>query len=174
MFHVYIYVYIRYSGRKSTAKSLAKSPFFFKKNGAGGGIEPSNVQLLTEILHQIVVLTPRYSLTAQLPREVASITTPSLSVVHTLRRAYNSGLNFSIRASVLGCGQWTSPHPPEGVTHAAWALRRDSICRCFCCWRLVRGEGSGVPVAAAEDAAAPLPPLESGKSQFMILPTDPG
>lgn len=35
----------------------------------------------------------------------------------------------------------------------------------------MRAEGSGVPVAAEEEAAAaapPLPPLESGKSQFIV------
>lgn len=54
-----------------------------------------------------------------------------------------------------------------GVTHAAWALRRDSICRCRCCWRLVRVEGNANPpaeeeeeVAAAGVAPPPLPALE--------------
>lgn len=55
---------------------------------------------------------------------------------------------------------------PAAATHEAWALRRDSICRCFCCWRLVRA-GSG---AAGEEE--PPPPLARGKSQF-ILPRRP-
>lgn len=67
--------------------------------------------------------------------------------------------------------------PP--VTHAVWAPRRDSICRCFCCWRLVRLEGSGAAAEEDEDETAVpapllllLPPLESGKSQFIPRSAD--
>lgn len=56
---------------------------------------------------------------------------------------------------------------PAAATHEACAPRRDSICRCFCCWRLVRA-GSG-----AADEEAP-PPLPRGNSQFMAAPRPDG
>lgn len=46
-----------------------------------------------------------------------------------------------------------------------WEFRRDSISRCFCCWRLVRPPGD----PAAEEEAL----LVRGKSQ-LILPGSPG